>query len=720
MYFDQGMFDEVNYQTSALPAENSVGGVFINMVTKQGGNSFRGDFRVNYSGDRLQADNFDTPDLQKYGFAGGNPVQKLFDVNATGGGPFKKDRLWWFGAFRRWRVDQITLGAKNADGSNALDDNVITNGSGKVTWQIASNHKLSVLVNVDEKLRPHRRDTPPSYVPDIATQNQKGIHWQGGPQYTAVFGRTLFESRLSYRTGTGYFKYQDAVQPNAIRVQDSTLSTANVAGPWDIRRPNSVTNWSNTVAYHVTSFGGEHNLKAGVQYTRQQWEEDYKINGDMYLIYNNGVPNSVQIFNTPTTVRAYERQIGLFVQDSWTPVRRVTVNLGARYDHLTGGWPTYDVPAGRFVSARHLDASEPINQQIGVWRLGLVWDVMGNGKTALKTSASRYGSNVGIARVTNVEPLTYSSGTRSWSDKNSDGAAQDGELGVFSGFAAANSRYADPKGGPWPYSDEIAAGVERELMNDLRVGAMYYHRTNRNIVGTRNVAVLASAYTPATVTVPGSPQGPGGTANFYNLLPAYFGLQQNVLNADPLMDTNYDGVEFTATRRLSNRWQLVAGLTLSKNKGGLSRGDLNDPNNRIYQQGTVGDNSKYSFKASGSYIGPWDITASGAFLYNNGYPYQSTYSVTRSVYSGLTRASQTVYLTERGTERMPNVAMLDLRVSRPFRFGGGRQLTPQVEIFNVANSSAITALTSTVGTRYLYPSQILGPRMVRFGFFLQF
>jgi hypothetical protein len=42
MYYDQGMFDEVNYQTSAIPAEVSTGGIFLNMVTKSPGNAWRG------------------------------------------------------------------------------------------------------------------------------------------------------------------------------------------------------------------------------------------------------------------------------------------------------------------------------------------------------------------------------------------------------------------------------------------------------------------------------------------------------------------------------------------------------------------------------------------------------------------------------------------------------------------------------------------------------
>src|SRR5258707_746337 len=49
LYYDQGMFEEVNYMTSAMPAEVMVGGVSINMVTKDAGNKWRGDARYNYA-----------------------------------------------------------------------------------------------------------------------------------------------------------------------------------------------------------------------------------------------------------------------------------------------------------------------------------------------------------------------------------------------------------------------------------------------------------------------------------------------------------------------------------------------------------------------------------------------------------------------------------------------------------------------------------------------
>ena len=58
IYYDQGMFEEVNYMTSAIPAEMLAGGVSINMVTKDGGNMWRGNARYNFANDDLQSENW--------------------------------------------------------------------------------------------------------------------------------------------------------------------------------------------------------------------------------------------------------------------------------------------------------------------------------------------------------------------------------------------------------------------------------------------------------------------------------------------------------------------------------------------------------------------------------------------------------------------------------------------------------------------------------------
>jgi hypothetical protein len=208
-----------------------------------------------------------------------------------------------------------------------------------------------------------------------------------------------------------------------------------------------------------------------------------------------------------------------------------------------------------------------------------------------------------------------------------------------------------------------------------------------------------------------------------------------VLDNQPFLDTTYQGVEFTVNKRFSQRWQMVAGLTVGRNRGGInstggqsgtisssSGGDLNDPNFTHYTNGIVGNDSPVAFRMSGSYQLPYAISLAGTLVSNGGYPYVSTYNVTRTVLPTLVRSSQTILLSQRGDERLSSVTLLDLRFSRTFKFGG-RSIVPQVDIFNVGNAATVTTLNGAVGTSYLRPSgdnAIVAPRIIRVGFALNF
>ena len=76
-------------------------------------------------------------------------------------------------------------------------------------------------------------------------------------------------------------------------------------------------------------------------------------------------------------------------------------------------------------------------------------------------------------------------------------------------------------------------------------------------------------------------------------------------------------------------------------------------------------------------------------------------------------------LSERGNERFNDVTMVDLRLSRKFRFGG-RGFTPMVDFFNLGNAATVVNLNTGVGSTYLAPSEILAPRIIRVGFTLDF
>jgi hypothetical protein len=232
-----------------------------------------------------------------------------------------------------------------------------------------------------------------------------------------------------------------------------------------------------------------------------------------------------------------------------------------------------------------------------------------------------------------------------------------------------------------------------------------------------------------TVNVPNGPSG-ATTATVFVLDAAFFGsaFQNNVVDNQPYLDTKYDGIEFTASKRLSNSWQMVAGLTMGRNKGGLnsaggqsSTADLNDPNNTLYSNGIIGNDSKVAFRLSGSYRAPAGILVAGSLISNTGFPYVSTFSVPRAIVPVSTpRATQNVFLSVRGQERLPNVTLIDLRFSRPFKLGGERKIVPQLDIFNLGNASTIVSLTSAVGTSYRVPTSIVAPRIARAGFSINF
>ncbi len=714
VYYDQGMFEEINYQTSAIPAEVAIGGIFMNMVTKAGGNLWRGEARYYYANDQLQSENFDAVSEQ-FKFKGGNPVTEQYDFNGTIAGPIARDKVWLFGSYRRWKVDKLLLSTFNPDGSNAIDDNMIWNASAKLTFQLATDHRLGVVYNYNQKDRYHRRTA--TFEEDKATYVQMQPGYTGQIKYTAVLNsRFVFESTAGGVKGVWPLHYQPEVGPNDIRREDTGLETGWDAAPRSYDNPNYRFQFDNVLS-HTRTGRGTHSLKAGVQFTRQFYRDINTMNGDMRLIYNNGKPLRVQAFNTPVIATSYVHQLGFFAQDSWS-LGRFTLNVGGRADGAKGWIPNEVSGAGHWVGARELTKRDVYNQWIGVWRAGAVFDLRGNGLTAVKGNYSRYAQQVGAAAIVNsVHPFAISSANIAWNDRNGNGLPEPDELGTFEGFTGGvTTHYPDANGTGWGYSDELTAGLEHQLMRDVRIGAMYYHRTNRKNVGTFNAAVPTSAYTAVEIANP-----LGGTATVYNLGKAYVGKQDNVRTTTPLLDSDYDGVELTAAKRFSNRWQMLFGLTFGRNTGGQDFGDLNDPNNLQFQQGVVGTDSTRQVKLSGTYVVPrTEIIVSGSLLNNTGYPRQLTYQVTRTVLPALTRSAQTIRLNKRGDERLPSVTMLDLRLSRSFRFGADRRFEPQVDIFNLFNADTIVNMVDAVGPRLGYPGEILAPRIMRVGFALKF
>ena len=92
---NQSAVEEITLETSGMAAESETGGVQLNVVPKDGGNTYRGSFNTSYSNKSLQTGNLDD-ELRARGVPTQPSIKKIYDVGGGVGGPLKTDKLWFY------------------------------------------------------------------------------------------------------------------------------------------------------------------------------------------------------------------------------------------------------------------------------------------------------------------------------------------------------------------------------------------------------------------------------------------------------------------------------------------------------------------------------------------------------------------------------------------------------------------------------------------------
>ena len=101
--------EEMVMSTSGISADTNADGIVVNIVPKEGGNSFRTIISGMYANSSMEATNL-SQDLKDRGLQTANKTIKLFDEAISVGGPIKKDHLWFFVAPRTWGVARTQAG----------------------------------------------------------------------------------------------------------------------------------------------------------------------------------------------------------------------------------------------------------------------------------------------------------------------------------------------------------------------------------------------------------------------------------------------------------------------------------------------------------------------------------------------------------------------------------------------------------------------------------
>src|SRR5262249_17500617 len=82
---NDALIEEISFETGAISAEMGTGGIKVNLVPREGGNTFRGSFFLNGATDDFQSPNL-TPSLENQGLTAVNRVRRVWDVNGALGG----------------------------------------------------------------------------------------------------------------------------------------------------------------------------------------------------------------------------------------------------------------------------------------------------------------------------------------------------------------------------------------------------------------------------------------------------------------------------------------------------------------------------------------------------------------------------------------------------------------------------------------------------------
>jgi Carboxypeptidase regulatory-like domain len=747
-YFNEMMFEEISYQTSAISAEVSAGGVRANMIPRDGGNTFKGSGFFSGATRSLQSRN--DADARAQGLTAPDALNKVWDFNLSEGGPIRRDRLWFFTSYRDWGVYQYIANSFFTDNTQTIDDASIRSGMVRLTTHFGGKHKVAAYLDRIRKFRGHENSAPAGYAiageaTDIRAPKQ---YYTTEAKYTATLtSRLLVEAGLAINNES----YSLEPLPGSVTViprRDTILQRSFGAydGGLYYREPIR-----RTAVGSVSYVTGSHAFKAGVQYGWGYFWRTRSETADLIQLYRSGLPAQVIIHNTPqNSLQTMNADQGVYAQDSWT-LGRWTINPGVRFEHFNSSIGARDVGVGRFVPARHFEAQPNLPNWNDISpRFGFAWDIHGNGRTAVKVGTGKYVRAYSTGFAETYDPNFYSTATLTWSDLNADDIAQGGIAYLADGsrvpcgyrtagceidFSTLASTFGvKPSQRPAadlrrPYQIETNISVQREILPGTSITASYFRRDYKNLIWSDNVAIDPSDY--AGVTVP-SPVNPAEAVTIFNLNPAK-------ASAVDILDQNstsnfrkYSGYDVSFSSRMRD-------LTMF---GGVSVGhtitntcEVEDPNFLRYCDQRQYDIPWFpQLKLNGSYLLPWQLQVSATLQSYAGDARNATvdttiaavdpslrinWSVDRTLFrtltgGSLTQSSVIVPLIPPGAKQLDRYSQLDLRFKRRFRVSGV-QLEAQADAYNALNTGAILNRVQTFGTALDRPASILQGRLIRFG-----
>jgi Carboxypeptidase regulatory-like domain/TonB-dependent Receptor Plug Domain len=774
IYYDFDMLEEMQVTTGGADVTQQTGGVGINLVTKSGTDRLKGNARYLVTDESMQGDNI-TPELKAQGAGSGAPIQNIKDYGFDVGGPIMKSKLWYWGSYGtqdiktgvvgfykntpECRPNGLPLNSRTADTEllrSCLETDLTTlnNYNWKITWVPFQNNRFNFQNTWAEKVR-NARDAS-DLRPIETTYRQKAVDsafgtfgWLTGPSpfwkaadQHVINDKWLVDVMWAHLGNNFVLDFHEddlaAVQP---AFETTTGAYARSFQASTFMRP---TNSLDVVSSYFmpAKMGGDHSLKFGYRWRSAHSTSLNHRGGYVYSRFTNGVANSAEIWRDGNSVSHLDTH-AVYVQDTYTH-KKFTLNVGLRFDRQDDAALAGRVPENPFFP-QLMPAIDFQGADAGViWndlspRVGVTYDLMGDGKTIFSSSYATYYGQMAPGQLSNQLAATAAVFVRyPWTDTNGDKFVQPNEVNTSVPFLSKDVNYdpANPTSTTSPTrvdpnvnndrTREFIAGFDRQVGTQMAFGASYIWRKYDNFLWNDRDNWTSANYRAVDYTATGCPAGARCEPITYyeptSQLPS-----ANIYTNRPDRYRDFNGFEVTFTKRMSNRWSANASYAYNNAVEHFGTAALEDPTcvadvcagDFQYAPesagsgiGNVFQNSKWLAKASGRVQLPWQFNLAGNVGSRQGFPFPASILTPNRANGG---GQAQVLLDPMGEVRYDNGFMVDFRVDRPFHFGTV-SLIPAFDLFNATNSNTVAAMNrQQAAANANSVSGILPPRVARFG-----
>jgi hypothetical protein len=780
---DTGATQEVVVDYAAITAEQPYGGLRIDIVPREGGNAFRGSVFLTGVNSDWQGSNL-SQELEDRGLPDPNEMKSAHDINTSVGGPIIRDRLWFYTS-ARWQRNQnyiagLYYNANEGDpnqwyraedqsrqGYFSLEQNGINT---RLTLQAAQKHKISLYY--DNQTRDWDDSRAGISPESTVAYRYPRLNLAQASWTSPLTSKLLLEARYALR-GEAFgnqLPAEGSIYRSMIPVTDQATGVF-YRGKGGDGGPSGTFGYTsqkiNTVVASASYVTGSHAFKVGMSDTwaRTDSTTDSNIHGLAYRFTNgtNGVPNQFTMYATPIrSASLVKSELGIYGQDRWT-FDRYTVNLGVRYDHFRGGYP--EQFRGPVAYLPNQNYSSPAVTSMSLHdvtpRMGVSYDLFGNGKTAVKATLGKYA----LAVFTVGNPLGVTTqANRAWTDADSDfvvdcdllntvaqnpqtlagnvpnpayNPAVDSCGATPSNFGALSSVAQFDRDTRWGWGNrlfnwEFSTSVQHEIVPRVAIDVGYFRRWFGNFQVTQVQGRTAASFDQYSVVAPLDPRLPNGGGytidGLYDLNPDR--LNDPIVNYTALAQDfgkqteHWNGMDASVNARLQN------GILL---QGGLSTGRTTTDNCDVVDNPDLGINPSTrncrvqadfltQVKLLGTYLVPTvDVNIAATFQSTPGIQlaanrvYGNGLTNPEVIWEGAPRnfsgTTATVNLLNPGEMYGDRINQLDLRFGKVFRFGP-RRASVNLDIYNLFNANPVMQENANYAV-WRTPQRIMDARLFK-------